>query len=217
MQSHTLKYFLTLSLLLGSCPLAASPAKAQDRITGPKAEVPMARGNCPKPIAVTLTATTPTVVNADFSAAQLGAPRAWLNDPAPNKSFLYTFQWSKAEGCCEITGAVLTVKLKANQSGSQNGSDSGNDGIAIMHLGSVVAPFSQPVYSSWPFNPGLSITKTWTLTGAALNNLNANHRLSIYVQDDTRVESATLQIPGCCVNARSIRTAEAPVGINPGL
>ena len=212
MQSYSLKYFLTLSLLLGTCPPAASTAKSQERIAGPKAEVPLTRGNCPKSLALTLTATTPNVVNADFNAAQLSAPRAWLNDPAVDKSFLYTFQLPRTQGCCEITGAVLTVKLKANQAGSLTG----NDGIAIMHLGSVVAPFSQPIYTSPPPN-GLSVTKTWTLTGAALSNLNANHRLSIYVQDDTRVESATLQISGCCVNATSIRTAEAPVGINPGL
>ena len=203
MESHTLKYFLTLSVFLASCTLATLPAKSQDRIAGPKAEVPIARGNCPRPIALTLTATTPNVVSTDFSPAQLSAPRAWLNDPTPNKSFLHTFQWSRVERCCEITGAVLTVKLKANQPGTQNGPDAGNDGISIMHLGNSVAPFNQLIYNSWPFNVGQSVTKSWTLTGAALNNLNANHQLSMFIQDDSRVESATLQLSGCCVNARS--------------
>jgi hypothetical protein len=201
MQGQNLKRYLAYSLLLASFILSASSAKSQERKTLPMNELPIIKNNCPKPISLTLTATTPNVVNSDFSAGQLGAPRAWLNDPLINKSFLYTFQYAKDEKCCEVTSAVLTVRMKANQNGhSKTSSDAGNDGIAIMYNAAVVLPFSQPVYSSWSFNAGQTATKTWSLTGAALANLNATHRLSIYVQDDTMVQSATLQISGCCLN-----------------
>ena len=202
MQRQTGKRFLALSLLLASFIVAAVSAKAQDRQTLPLNDGQIiTKGACPRPIALTLTASTPNVVNSDFSATQLGAPRAWLNDPAINKSFLYTFQYAKDERCCEVTSAILTVKMKANQGGqSKTSADAGNDGIAVMYLGSSVPPFSQLVYSPWPFNAGQTATKTWNLTGAALAHLNATHRLSIYVQDDTMVQSATLQISGCCLS-----------------
>ncbi len=210
MQRTTLKRYLAYSLLLASFILSASVAQSQDRRALPLNDAQIiTKGTCPQPVALTLTASTPNVVNADFSAGQLGAPRAWLNDPAINKSFLYTFRWTKDEKCCEITSAVLTVRMKANQSGaSKTSSDAGNDGIAIMYLGSAVAPFSQSVYSSWSFTAGQTATKTWTLTGAALAHLNATRRLSIYVQDDTMVVSATLQISGCCLSAPPPQASE---------
>ncbi len=202
MQRLTARQSLAYSLLLFTFTLSCALAKAQDRKALPLSEGQLvAKAACPRPISLTLTATTPNVVNSDFSAAQLGAPRAWLNDPAINKNFLYTFQYAKDERCCEVTSAILTVRMKANQGGqSKTSSDAGNDGISIMYNGSVVPPFSQAVYSSWSFNVGQTSTKTWTLTGAALANLNATHRLSIYVQDDTMVQSATLQISGCCLS-----------------
>lgn len=202
MQRLTAKRYPVYSLLLATFLLSGALAKAQDRQALTVSEGPfVAKAACPRPISLTLTATTPNVVNSDFSALQLGAPRAWLNDPAINKNFLYTFQYAKDEKCCEVTSAVLTVRMKANQSGqSKTTADAGNDGISIMYNGGLVLPFSQPVYSSWSFNAGQTATKTWTLTGAALANLNATRRLSIYVQDDTMVQSATLQISGCCLS-----------------
>jgi hypothetical protein len=201
MQSQTLKRYLAFSLLVASFTLSASSAKPQER------KAP-ANESCPRPIALTLNASTPNVVTADFGSVQLSGPRAWLNDPAPNKSFLYTFQLSKEGTCCEISRAVLTVKMKANQGGqSKTSSDAGNDGITIMYLGNGVPPFSQPVYSNWPFSAGQTVTKTWNLTGAALNHINASHRLSIYVQDDTMIQSVTLQVWGCCLNTTPPREA----------
>lgn len=202
MRRLTVKRYLAYSLLLGTFILPGALANAQDRQALTVSEgQPVTKAACPRPISLTLTATTPNVVNSDFSALQLGAPRAWLNDPAINKNFLYTFQFARDERCCEVTSAVLTVRMKANQGGqSKTSADAGNDGISIMYNGSVVPPFSQPVYASWSFNAGQTATKTWTLTGAALANLNATRRLSIYVQDDTMVQSATLQISGCCLS-----------------
>src|SRR6266403_2050464 len=170
MQRLTAKQSLAYSLLLFTFTLSCALAKAQDRkaLTVSEGQL-VAKAACPRPISLTLTATTPNVVNSDFSAAQLGAPRAWLNDPAINKNFLYTFQYAKDERCCEVTSAVLTVRMKANQGGQSKASaDAGNDAISIMYNAGLVLPFSQSVYSSWAFNAGQTTTKTWTLTGAAL-------------------------------------------------
>ncbi|HEX8492545.1 MAG TPA: hypothetical protein VF658_06860 [Pyrinomonadaceae bacterium] len=130
-----------------------------------------------------------------------------------NRKFLHTFQWKRPGRCCEITRAVLTVKMKSNQVGHKPPtSDAGNDGIVILHMGSVVLPYSQLVYSApapllnsfptpaYPFPVGQPSTKQWTITGTALSNMNQFQRLSIYVQDDTTVLSATLQIWGCCLS-----------------
>jgi hypothetical protein len=202
MKQLTVRRYVFSATLVAIFLLGGVSAIAQEERIQNAGEVALPiKTGCPKPVALTLTATTPYVFNGDFSAGQLAAPRAWLNDPLPNKSFLYTFQWRTEEKCCEVTKAILTVKLQANQPGqSKTSSDAGNDGIAIMHLGSTVPPFSQPVYSSWSFNTGQTVTKTWNLTGAALNNLNNNHRVSIFEQDDSRVISATLQIWGCCLS-----------------
>lgn len=203
MRRETIIRYLASSLLVAGFTLPSVPAQTQERKVAPPHEVPVVISGCPSPITnLTLTATTPNVFNADFMPGQLSAPRAWLNDPATNKHFLYTFQWKKEERCCQISKAILTVKMKANQSGAPGNSDASNDGISIMHLGSVVPTFSQAVYVPPPtlFPTGHPSVKQWTLTGAALANLNANRRLSLDVQDDTKVESVTLQLWGCCLS-----------------
>jgi len=155
---------------------------------------------CPAPINLTLTAATPNVFKGDFTAAQLGNYQASLNYSGTDKQYLHTFEWKRRHRCCQITKAVLTVRVKALLSGQSNSSsDAGNDGITLMHLGASVPPYSERVYSSWPFPAGQLATKTWNLTGTALANLNANSRLSFAVQDDTMVQSATLQLTGCCL------------------
>lgn len=202
MKVQTGKRFVLFTALIATFLLSAVSALPQRRIPVEEIALPI-KGNCPNPIAITLTATAPNVVNADFSPAALAAPRSFLNDPALNKFFLYTFQWRNDERCCQITKAVLTVRMKANQQGTPSGSNAHNDSIAIAHLTNAVAPFSERVYlalGNASFPAGQPAVKTWTLTGAALNNLNATRRLSFYVQDDTMVQSATLQLTGCCLS-----------------
>ncbi len=187
-----MKNSLFLGMLIG-CVLAASAASAQD------ASRPML---CPKPTYLTITAGAPSVFNADFSAAALAAPRAGLHNTLPNKMFLNTFQWKRPAGCCsDITSATLTVQMKANQGGSsKTASDAGNDLIGISRNGVGVPGYAGPVYSSFPFAAGQTVTKTFVLTGAELANLNMDNRLSFTVEDDTQVVSATLQLSRCCLN-----------------
>jgi hypothetical protein len=198
MKIQTARRYFFGTAVMATLLLAVSAAAQERRIQGANEVALPVREACPNPRAWTLNATTPNVFTADFNATQLGLPRAFLGDPAPNKAFLYTFQWKSDQRCCEITSAVLTVKMKANQScTSLTSPDAGNDGITIMHTGNAVQ--GEAVYSP-PCGAGQPAVKTWNLQGAALNNLKANGRLSLYVQDDTMVESATLQIYGCCLS-----------------
>jgi len=204
MQNQRLKRHLQYSLLVAILALSAASAKPQDRKAVPINEIPIVRGDCPRPITLTITATNPTnFVAADFSSGQVAAPHmTGLGDPSANKNFLYTFQWKREERCCQITKAILTVKMKSNQPGQVGGSDASNDGIVIMHLGNVVAPYNEAVYSNVtkPFNVGTPADKLWTLNAAALNDINTIGTLSFAVQDDTQVVSATLQLWGCCLS-----------------
>ncbi|MEK6336012.1 MAG: hypothetical protein AABM67_13870 [Acidobacteriota bacterium] len=204
MQRQTLKRFLGYSLVVASFALLATSAKPQERKAPPNNELPIVKGDCPHPIALTLTAANPTnFVAADFAPAQVNAQHmTGLGDTSINKNFLYTFQWKREQRCCQITKAILTVKMRSNQSGQSGNSDASNDGIAMMHLGNVVAPYNEAIYSNVtkPFVLGTPASKTWTLNAAALNNINTSGNLSFAVQDDTRVESATLQLWGCCLS-----------------
>lgn len=196
--------FLAASLV-GAVPAGAQERRAparfeQERRTPVEIAAP-ARGGCPRAVNLTLAATAPNVVNSDFPAVNITGPRAFLNGTQPNQIFLHTFQWARDGRCCEVTNAVLTVELKALQDGTtKDSADAGNDRIGLMHAGSAVQPFYEPVYSSWPFKAGQTATKIWNLTGAALTYLNTYGTVSFYVQDDTSVVSATLQVSGCCLS-----------------
>ena len=167
MQTQRLKQYLRYSLLGASLALSAASARPQGR----NYELPIVKGECPHPIALTLTAKNPTsFVAADFAPTQVNAQHmTGLADTSINKNFLYTFQWKREQRCCQITKAVLTVKMKANQGGqSSTSADAGNDGIAIMHLGNVVAPYNEAIYSNAPkpFVVATPVSKSWTLNPA---------------------------------------------------
>lgn len=215
MQSKTLRRYLAISLIgISFALLPAGSTKSQDRRAAQATNLalPVAQSACPRPISLTLTATNPPNVFAgDFAPVQLTSP-VGLNYAGPDKAFLYTFQWRREQGCCQITKAVLTVKMKSNQPGStKNSPDAGNDGINIMH--GFQSVYGEPVYSQWPFPVNQPAVKQWTFSPtfspAVLNNINTFGRLSIYVQDDTRVDSATLQLTGCCLSTPPRGTTEA--------
>lgn len=214
MQSQTLKRFITYSLLVASFALSAASARSQELKALANYGLPIVKGDCPNPIALTLTAKNPTSFDpADFPAG--GAPHmSGLGDPSHDKNFWYTFQWKRAERCCQITRAMLTVVLKANLPGqSKTSPDAGNDTIAIVYNKASVAPYSENVYSHWPFSVGQTVTKQWvSLNATELSNINASGRLSFAVQDDSQVVSATLQLWGCCLTTTQRQPEELPTG-----
>jgi hypothetical protein len=201
--ARSISRFLLVTALL---PTAGSAlAQEQGRaLTGvlverPATSVPPSTNSCPAPVDLILSATTPNLFNGDFPPALL-ANHAWLNDSSIDKPFIHTFAWNPGHKCCQITKAVLTVRMQANQGGrSTNSSDAGNDNITLMHLGAAVLPYNERVFSSWPFPAGQQTTKTWNLTGTALAIINSDHHESFLVEDDTQVKSATLQLIGCCL------------------
>jgi cell division septation protein DedD len=190
-KGHVLKMSALGAIMLGGL-LTASATMAQ--VSGrPAPAMP-----CPNPTVQTIPMTVPTVFNGDFSAANLAAPRAGINDPAPNKVFLHTFRWDPP-ACCRIMAATLTVVTRANQAGaSATSNDAGNDAIGLGLNGSSIPGMSAPLYSG-PVTINQQTTKTFVLNAAALAAMNANNRLSFAVQDDSRVVSANLRIERCCI------------------
>lgn len=207
MKNHNLAHIFVAPLLAAVILLAASPvfAQTQERTVAGEAEaVALPVNACPAPLNLTLNANTPNVFTGDFAAGQLSSYQTALNYPGADKHYLHTFQWKNEHRCCQITRAVLTVKMRANQDGSVNGSNAGNDNIVVMHLGAAVLPYSERIYThppvNFPFPKGQTASKTWNLTGSALANINANSRASFDAEDDTGVISATLQLSGCCLS-----------------
>lgn len=190
---------LAAAMLLGAAPLLA---QAQERAVATEAQAIVLPGpsTCPAPFSVTLNANTPNVLVSDVPR---GANyQTSLNYTQPDKGYVHTFVWKHEQRCCQVTGAVLTVKMKALQPGQSNSSsDAGNDNIAIVHGGQVVQPFNERIYNgiNHPFPAGQLATKTWTLNGAALGILNSTGTLTFYVEDDTSVLSAELKLTGCCL------------------
>ena len=157
---------------------------------------------CPAPFNITLDAAVPHIEKGDFSAAQLANHQEALGYTQANKGYAHTFVWVPNIACCQVTTAILTVKMKSIEGGSSaTGADAGNDIIALVGNGGVaIMPYHEPVYGpKFPFPAGTQVTKTWNIQGAALAKLNTAHTLSFYVQDDTTIISATLVLSGCCL------------------
>ena len=91
-----------------------------------------------------------------------------------------------------MTSGTLTITIKALQGGGFNTASSGNDGINIISGGVSVAGLTP-----WPSGATTGQTKTVTLNIPP--NVLATGLVSLYVQDDTAVLSADLNLKGCCL------------------
>jgi hypothetical protein len=175
----------TLLILL----LTAGLAAAQE----PRETIP--RIPCPYPFAVHLTggpgAPSPAPVLQEFPAnlQQLIAGSLWTQK-AINKQFGHTFHFPSSKECCLMTKATLTLHLIALQGGA--GATSANDGVSVYanhQLAGQSTPWSQTVTTG----------DTTTITFSIPANLLTGGMVSFYVQDDTAVESANLDVEGCCL------------------
>src|SRR5947208_2764085 len=174
------------AILLTAGPLLA---QVQERTVPTDAEATVPRtAACPAPFSVTLNANAPYVLPSDLPR---GANyQTGLNSTEADKAYFHTFVWKHEHRCCQITSAVLTVKMKALQPGQSNtSSDAGNDNITLWHAGQVVQPYNERIYNglSHPFPAGQLATKSWTLNAAALGILNSTGTLTFGVEDDTSV------------------------------
>jgi len=151
---------------------------------------------CPVPRHVTLTASTPSANMADFPTNCSAGYEQNLNGTTPNRCYIHTFDLPvSGELCCQCVESkknFLTIGYKALQPGPPNSSSSANDTLTIIGGG------------SWPLyvppaggGPPWQRTKTIPVTCAMLKNNPS--RLSVVVQDDSAVTSATLDLDLCCV------------------
>ncbi len=149
---------------------------------------------CPHPFSQTQSATNPANRDStDFSGWNYHWA-AGLGDPSHNVVYGYTFKLNIPSDrlCCEITKAVLTLRLKCH------GDIPSNDTWAIVHNGHGVMGTGGPI--GWPVGcNGQTKTVSYTASPMVLNYMNQDRRLSFSVQDDTTVLSASLTTSGCCV------------------
>jgi hypothetical protein len=154
---------------------------------------------CPSPYPVHLTAQAPAAAtpSSEFPST---CSEGWgpnFGGTKIDRCFKHTFTWKLPNvDCCQCvegTNNTLLLQYKALESGA---SASSNDQWYILKGSTVVA--SGQLYSSPP-TPGQPFTKTIPLK---CDWLTKNNHLNFYVQDDTSVTSATLNVAFCCVNVR---------------
>jgi len=191
---------IVVALLLNANSLFA--AEAEKTIAPLPVPLP---SNCPSPINQTFDANMPYALQSDFTSVQWNNHIEALNYTGTNKQYLHTFRWKpQSYRCCQCISAVLTVKMESNSAGlsKDDDSDAGNDHINVMRNGVLVTPYSEYIYSNFPFPAHTPVTKQLHITGDALNNMCNDNRLSFVVQDDTKVLGATLQLKGCCLTIK---------------
>lgn len=202
MSVHFSRWSVATGLFLGVSFLSGAVSAQEIKIGDPNREV-----LCPHPATLQLKATaTPSVNAQDFpNPLPTGQGVGVLNQAAINHVFRYTFNWKVPEKmCCQITKGRLVVQLGWN--GQPGGSSAGNDSISIVHGASVAGQggyiwgpnFTTP-YTGTTI-PASPKTIVIDLNAASLLNVNHDNRLSFGVQDDSTVQSAVLELSGCCLD-----------------
>jgi len=196
MNYRKLVVLILLTLVAG----ALFAQEQRQAVPGPPLYPVVPAVSCPRPISQTLTAgppTAPTLNPADFSGA-LGnavAGSTW-NQTNADKGFGHSFTLpSPGKECCIWTRATLIVKVKALQAGpaGTNGV-SVNDWVQLVKNGASVAGSGQQ-----PFVGGATVGQTATVTIAVPQSVLNSGVVSLYVQDDTAVQSVELRLEGCCL------------------
>src|SRR5436853_283917 len=133
---------LAAAFLLAAGPVLAQP---QERTVAAEAIALPGPAACPAPFSVTLNANAPYVLPSDIPHGvnyQTG-----LNYTGADKAYLHTFVWKHEQRCCQITSAVLTVKMKALLPGQVGGSDASNDDISIVQAAQAVQADEETVHN----------------------------------------------------------------------
>lgn len=169
---------------------------------------------CPDPQTITQTASAPSAAVVDPSQldpALVSPPNAEPNfgGTTYNRVFRHTFQFKLPENkCCQCTNVTLTLKLKALLSASDpnhNTADASNDKWYIYKNGKLCGSSSGWVYDPIPSKgipQGTVITKTIRVPCDCLSVSDGAGKLTLVVQDDTSVQSATMTAGGCCVKGK---------------
>lgn len=170
---------------------------------------------CPNPAvlveqthSVQNTATPPYHNPADFPASWASLPLTGYGGTQANKFLVDTFTW-KTKPCCQFVKGTLTIYYKPIERGhgdnSPKAGDAGNDSWGIWKKGvgtllptqlasGYLYSITTPPYN---FSAGSGpYTKVINLTAAMVDC----NQLSYYVQDDTSVIWAKINLSYCCVN-----------------
>lgn len=154
---------------------------------------------CPSPNPIHLAAQAPAAAtpSSEFPATCSAGWEPKFGGTTIDRCFKHTFTWKlPSVDCCQCvegTNNTLTIQYKSLESSIPS-----NDQWYILKGSTVVA--SGQLYSGPP--PPGTLTKTIPLK---CDWLTKNNHLNFYVQDDTSVTSATLNVAFCCVNVTMSR------------
>jgi len=153
---------------------------------------------CPNPWHFALTQpppSTPTPDKTDFGSKYV-LPLAPFSQKQNNKWFLDTFAWKTPGPCCQFMSGTLTIKYHALFGGQVGSPTSWNDDFSIWRNGVQVPGSSKRLYpQANPVTTGQTGTLTIPLTAALV----AGNRISFAVEDDTAVDSASIDVAYCCL------------------
>ena len=137
--------------------------------------------------------------NGEFPPGAATGPLAGVNDASINKHFLGEFTWKPELPCCQVTKCSLKVQMKSNQPGTVGGANAANDNWGV-YVGGILQVGGR-IYPNINFPKDTQSNKSWTCNAKAIENLNVKHHLSLYVQDDTKVEvpQTALLLTSCCI------------------
>jgi len=173
---------------------AAAAAFAQEARIDPE------YNRCPRPFSTVIVGeNSPPAPNAAaFSAIGINPTTVsgsqW-NQTQVNKAFGTTFHFpAPGKDCCLMTYGVLIVKLKALQGGGTGSSSSWNDDIVV--FSGTHKDGNQRIWSQTaPVHTGDMTQLQFPLSAQTLQS----GVVSLYVEDDTAVVSAHLELRGCCI------------------
>jgi len=188
---------LLAALLLATAPMTAQELRAAQEVQADRRPIPPVVVPCPFPTKLTIpTGRTPTPVPAQFPPSfQPNLAGSMFNQTAADKHFGHTFTVPvQPRVCCLWNSGVLTVTIKALQSGSAHGAASANDAVHVVNAGAIVA--SQQPWLTTGVTAGTVTTVTFPIPANVLNT----GMVSFYVQDDSAVVSASLTVEGCCLS-----------------
>lgn len=124
------------------------------------------------------------------------------DDPRMNVIFGHTFNWSFSGNNCYITGAKLILRIRAL------GFESNNDRIGLVQNGQGIWSSDISSLVGLPWNvAGTTATVTLDLSalpGGTLTTILAalqDGNLDFYIQDDTQIDYAKLELDYCCIPA----------------
>lgn len=155
---------------------------------------------CPRPFStVIIGEKSPPAPNAGaFSAIGVNpavvSGSQW-NQMQVNKSFGTTFHFpAPGKDCCLMSYGVLVVTLKALQGGGIGSASSWNDDIIV--FSGTHRDWDKRV---WPQTSAVHAGDTETLHIPLSAATLQSGIVSLYVEDDTAVVSAHLELRGCCI------------------